>query len=737
MNSQVGADPVCYWVLLTDNLQFCYTSPSFNGVVPQANALVGRSFLEYLQDPPHEYVAGRLRERLIDDEEKVTIITITYATPTLIRHHLQYNQWVSDHPPEYAYAQYSMIASRAGSFLLVFLHAKAELSSDCNFHLCETLKPGDLSRVAQFLPTLNPHPPYHVFQILSDEERHPIIFTTPTTLARLTIVPQHLAEGTLSPRDLAHNYGNTACTKRTKGNFNISTIEGQLLHVSCTILRHGQSLLVMYRLTPHVPQQSPISPSMPIRYNPPPIPPGQPYQPNTESEYRRTSIPSEGYSQPSPIMQHGVPSHVSPHAYHNSPYSPGPSLARGPPYEQGYPQSPEAMRPSLVSSPRSPTSAQFRGGYAIPIRRHSLTGHTSMPVGYGNLSPRLESLEEHRVGTGQPLSQTVSPTDSTFIMEAGHGSSSSYSETAEVAANMLRGRPAKEPPKGVTCCRTCQTTVTPEWRKGPTGVKDMCNACGLRWNRRVKKIKGDGANPGESLLESLNLSIPEADALLGPQRSGGGSKRGHRKKTTESRGPALTTRPKRRHSDVGSPLSSTTEFSAPPHYMAQQQYQHPHNPHYAQGAMSNHSRPPLEPLFDDGPANLPPHTPLMSTSAPSASNFPPPPFPPPHNVNHVKSPSTPESSQPIYHQHQQSVSGHHIGHHIQQDQKPFHPHYDGQINPGLASQSNQGYTNSPAEHHPIQMPGVQYHHHHQQPQSHMREQTESKPQSDNGSGGHN
>ncbi|KAG8758929.1 hypothetical protein FRC14_007063 [Serendipita sp. 396] len=733
MNSQPPADPVCYWVLLTDNLQFCYTSPSFNGVVPQASALIGRSFLEYLHEPPHEYVAERLRERLIDDEEKVVIITINYASVTMIRYHLQYGHFFSD-SPEYARTQYSLIASRAGSFLLVFLHAKAETSNDCNFHLCEPLKPGDLSRVAQFLPTLNPHPPYHVFQILSDDERRPIIFTTPTTLARLTIVPQHLAEGTLSPRDLAHNFGKTACTKRSKGNFNISTIEGQLLHVSCTILRHGNSLLVMYRLNPHVPQQSPISPSMPIRYNPPPIPPGQPYQPNNEPEYRRTSIPSEGYSQPSPIQQHGVISHVSPHPY-NSPYSPGPSLARGPPYDQGYPQSPEAMRPSLISSPRSPTSAQYRGGYGMPIRRHSLAGHTSMPIGYGNMSPRMESLEEHRMGAGQPLSQTVSPTDSTFIMEPGHGSSSSYPETAvDIGANMLRGRPAKEPPKGVTCCRSCQTTVTPEWRKGPTGVKDMCNACGLRWNRRVKKYKGEGTNTGESLLESLNLSIPEADALLGPQRSGGGSKRGHRKKTTESRGPALTTRPKRRHSDAGSPLSSTTtEFSASSHYMAHQQYQHPHNPHYAQGGMSNHSRPPLEPLFDD-PPNLPPHTPLMSTSAPSVSNFPPPSYPPPHSVNHVKSPSTPESSQPLY--HQQGVSGPNVGHlmqqHQQQDQKPFHSPYEGHMNTGLPSQSNSAFTNPQGEHQPLHMPGVQYRHH----PPHMREQSETKPQSDPGSVGH-
>lgn len=52
------------------------------------------------------------------------------------------------------------------------------------------------------------------------------------------------------------------------------------------------------------------------------------------------------------------------------------------------------------------------------------------------------------------------------------------------------GRGGKEvpPPRGIAHCSVCKTNRSPEWRKGPSGKKDLCNACGLRFARsRVKK----------------------------------------------------------------------------------------------------------------------------------------------------------------------------------------------------------------------------------------------------------
>ncbi|KAH8596557.1 hypothetical protein B0O99DRAFT_509783 [Bisporella sp. PMI_857] len=44
-------------------------------------------------------------------------------------------------------------------------------------------------------------------------------------------------------------------------------------------------------------------------------------------------------------------------------------------------------------------------------------------------------------------------------------------------------------------CTDCGTLESPEWRKGPTGPKTLCNACGLRWAKKEKKRAGPAAAP--------------------------------------------------------------------------------------------------------------------------------------------------------------------------------------------------------------------------------------------------
>lgn len=51
-------------------------------------------------------------------------------------------------------------------------------------------------------------------------------------------------------------------------------------------------------------------------------------------------------------------------------------------------------------------------------------------------------------------------------------------------------RPLVRPPGDVDKCRGCGTRESPEWRKGENGVKDLCNACGLKLARAVAKREG-------------------------------------------------------------------------------------------------------------------------------------------------------------------------------------------------------------------------------------------------------
>ncbi|KAI8386874.1 GATA zinc finger-domain-containing protein [Blakeslea trispora] len=36
-------------------------------------------------------------------------------------------------------------------------------------------------------------------------------------------------------------------------------------------------------------------------------------------------------------------------------------------------------------------------------------------------------------------------------------------------------------------CHSCNTTETPEWRRGPDGARTLCNACGLHYSKLLKK----------------------------------------------------------------------------------------------------------------------------------------------------------------------------------------------------------------------------------------------------------
>ncbi|CAK7205770.1 white collar 2 type of transcription factor [Sporothrix eucalyptigena] len=45
-------------------------------------------------------------------------------------------------------------------------------------------------------------------------------------------------------------------------------------------------------------------------------------------------------------------------------------------------------------------------------------------------------------------------------------------------------------------CTDCGTLESPEWRKGPSGPKTLCNACGLRWAKKEKREKKRAAAAG-------------------------------------------------------------------------------------------------------------------------------------------------------------------------------------------------------------------------------------------------
>ncbi|KAL5442887.1 hypothetical protein PMIN05_003881 [Paraphaeosphaeria minitans] len=54
-------------------------------------------------------------------------------------------------------------------------------------------------------------------------------------------------------------------------------------------------------------------------------------------------------------------------------------------------------------------------------------------------------------------------------------------------------------------CTDCGTLDSPEWRKGPSGPKTLCNACGLRWAKKEKKRQSQPSTGQSSHTPTLPM----------------------------------------------------------------------------------------------------------------------------------------------------------------------------------------------------------------------------------------
>lgn len=56
------------------------------------------------------------------------------------------------------------------------------------------------------------------------------------------------------------------------------------------------------------------------------------------------------------------------------------------------------------------------------------------------------------------------------------------------------------------CCIDCRTTKTPLWRGGPAGPKSLCNACGIRYRKRMVSVMRLSRGPSEKIKKERSQS---------------------------------------------------------------------------------------------------------------------------------------------------------------------------------------------------------------------------------------
>ncbi|PIN01019.1 hypothetical protein CDL12_26472 [Handroanthus impetiginosus] len=60
-------------------------------------------------------------------------------------------------------------------------------------------------------------------------------------------------------------------------------------------------------------------------------------------------------------------------------------------------------------------------------------------------------------------------------------------------------------------CSDCHTTRTPLWRGGPAGPKSLCNACGIKYNKKRRQLLG--LDTGRSNKKKKRTSVNRSNEV--------------------------------------------------------------------------------------------------------------------------------------------------------------------------------------------------------------------------------
>jgi pre-rRNA-processing protein SRD1 len=111
----------------------------------------------------------------------------------------------------------------------------------------------------------------------------------------------------------------------------------------------------------------------------------------------------------------------------------------------------------------------------------TLIGLNGLPTGNRHISP-----------SGDPATffTELSPTrGSSWQIELRELEKQNHTLADELQHLLARRRKRKRKQSAMAVekfCAMCSTKNTPEWRRGPSGNRDLCNSCGLRWAKQVR-----------------------------------------------------------------------------------------------------------------------------------------------------------------------------------------------------------------------------------------------------------
>ncbi|TEY37457.1 hypothetical protein BOTCAL_0516g00050 [Botryotinia calthae] len=138
----------------------------------------------------------------------------------------------------------------------------------------------------------------------------------------------------------------------------------------------------------------------------------------------------------------------------------------------------QSVRPQASPFPE-PMKPGVSGTTTVPITQ---PGGSGLPIGSQDeaLASRDNIFEELK---------TTRATSWQYELRQMEKENRSLAEEVASLVNARKKRKRRKLPGNVQRdCANCHTKNTPEWRRGPSGNRDLCNSCGLRWAKQQGRI---------------------------------------------------------------------------------------------------------------------------------------------------------------------------------------------------------------------------------------------------------
>ncbi|KII89928.1 hypothetical protein PLICRDRAFT_174736 [Plicaturopsis crispa FD-325 SS-3] len=478
----------CYWALLSSDLHFIYLDPVLaSHLEEQADSLVGKSLLSFVH--PDEQASAKkdlgdvLESRILHG----SVTRVRYSRLSRVRREL------GDGTVEVTWPDADKIALDANymavdivinwaaeGLVLCFIHAVVDLTPNDNDEVHKTewtnwcgtprMEMGQVELLYHRLLVCSPQTEAmtRVFQILGNDKDKPLLMSWPPDsghtgmpsaqdFARLVTTVHFENSGT------NENDAKTSCTRRYKS---LRDIPSGLAKVESIFIPHGAIIFACHKLD---------------RSNLPPatLPPAY--------GYANPSYPEATYQMQTPAYDGYIPQQQfsTQPQYQSSQWAADPANS-----QYNHWPTPNSVPPISAAANLRPspfTSQQDQNSWHPPSPQYGEQGDSSSyprttTPNYGH-PPRSASAG----GSTSAVSDSVPPSK----------------RRASPSSSSAGGRPGGTRPLGVLKCSSCKATSSPEWRKGPTGKKELCNACGLRYAR--SRAKKEGASSGSRRRKDKGL----------------------------------------------------------------------------------------------------------------------------------------------------------------------------------------------------------------------------------------